>query len=216
MRQQRGANAAGAAAEDDAGITGPEASVLEPSPISRRTPSGSDAVRPGGPEASRTELLGVPQTHPGGIAGKTVRAKGCGVRWCPFFVIHLRRNFEGLQALLGETIKGIVCSDRWAAYSKLPLERRQICWAHRKRDFRKLFDRGGPAEAIGRVGLEVVECLFADWWEFRRGELDRPGLQARLDPTARELQGVLDQGCSCADSKAATLCADVLALYPAF
>lgn len=47
-----------------------------------------------------------------------------------FFVIHLRRNFEGLQALLGETIKGIVCSDRWAAYSKLPLERRQIRWAH--------------------------------------------------------------------------------------
>ena len=124
-----------------------------------------------------------------------------------FFVIHLRRNFEGLQALLGETINGIVCSDRWSVYSKLPLELRQICWAHLKRDFQKLIDRGGPAEAIGRVGLEVVECLFADWWAFRRGELDRPGLQARLDPIARELQGVLEQGCSCADSKAATFCA---------
>jgi transposase len=132
-----------------------------------------------------------------------------------FFVIHLRRNFEGLQALLGETIKGIVCSDRWAAYSKLPLELRQICWAHLKRDFQKLVDRGGPAEAIGRAGLEVVECLFADWWAFRRGELDRPGLQARLDPVARELQGVLERGCSCADSKAATFCVNVLALYPA-
>jgi transposase len=131
------------------------------------------------------------------------------------FVIHLRRNFEGLQTLLGETIQGIVCSDRWAAYSKLPLERRQICWAHLKRDFPKLIDRGGPAEAIGRVGLEVVECLFADWWAFRDGELDRPGLQARLDPIARELQGVLERGSSCADSKAATFCANVLALYPA-
>jgi transposase len=132
-----------------------------------------------------------------------------------FFVIHLRRNFEGLQALLGETIHGIVCSDRWSVYSKLPLKLRQICWAHLKRDFQKLIDRGGPAEAIGRVGLEVVECLFADWWAFRRGELDRPGLQARVDPIARELQGVLEQGCSCADSKAATFCANVLALYPA-
>jgi transposase len=131
------------------------------------------------------------------------------------FVIPLRRNFEGLQTLLGETIQGIVCSDRWAAYSKLPLERRQICWAHLKRDFPKLIDRGGPAEAIGRVGLEVVECLFADWWAFRDGELDRPGLQARLDPIARELQGVLERGSSCADSKAATFCANVLALYPA-
>ena len=102
-----------------------------------------------------------------------------------FFVIHLRRNFEGLQALLGETIHGIVCSDRWSVYSKLPLELRQICWAHLKRDFQKLIDRGGSAEAIGRAGLEVVECLFADWWTFRRGELDRPGLQSRLDPIAR-------------------------------
>ena len=114
-----------------------------------------------------------------------------------FFVIHLRRNFAGLQALLGETITGIVCSDRWSVYNKLPLNLRQICWAHLKRDFQKLVDRGGPAEAIGRVGLDVVECLFADWWAFRRGELDRPGLQARLEPIARELQGVLEQGCSC-------------------
>jgi transposase len=60
-----------------------------------------------------------------------------------------------------------------------------------------------------------VECLFADWWAFRRGELDRPGLQARLAPIARELQGVLEQGRSCADSNAATVCVNLLALYPA-
>ena len=132
-----------------------------------------------------------------------------------FFVIHLRRNFAGLKALLGETITGVVCSDRWSVYSKLPLELRQICWAHLKRDFQKLVDRGGPADAIGRAGLEVVECLFADWWAFRRGELDRAGLQARMDPIARELQGILEQGRSCADSKAATFCANLLALYPA-
>jgi len=132
-----------------------------------------------------------------------------------FFVIHLRRSFEGLQALLGETITSIVCSDRWSVYSKLPLEQRQICWAHLKHDFQKLIDRGGPAEAIGGVGLDVVECLFGEWWAFRRGELDQPGLQARLDPIARELQGVWEQGRSCADSKAATFCANLLALYPA-
>jgi transposase len=132
-----------------------------------------------------------------------------------FFVIHLRRSFAGLKALLGETPQGVVCSDRWSAYSKLPLELRQICWAHLKRDFQKLIDRGGPADAIGRAGLDVVTCLFADWSEFRRGELDRAGLRARIDRIARELQGVLEQGCRCADSKAATFCANLLALYPA-
>jgi transposase len=86
---------------------------------------------------------------------------------------------------------------------------------HLKRDFQKLIDRGGPADAIGRVGLEVVDCLFADGWAFRRGELDRPGLQARIDRIARELQGVLESGCRCADPKAATFCANLLGLYPA-
>jgi transposase len=140
---------------------------------------------------------------------------GAATATAAFFVIHLRRNFEGLQALPGEAINGVICSDRWAAYSKLPLGLRQICWAHLKRDFQKLVDRGGPAEAIGRAGLEVVECLFADWWAFRRGELGRPGLQSRLEPITRELRGVLEQGCSCADPKAATFCANILALYPA-
>jgi transposase len=132
-----------------------------------------------------------------------------------FFVIHIRRSYEGLQALLGETPLGIVCSDRWSVYSKLPLELRQICWAHLKRDFQKLIDRGGPAEAIGRACLEVVDCLFADWWEFRNGLIGRAALQARVDRIARELQGILEQGSSCADSKTATFCANVLALYPA-
>jgi transposase len=132
-----------------------------------------------------------------------------------FFVIHLRRSFAGLQALLGETIHGVVCSDRWSAYGKLPREQRQICWAHLKRDFQKLVDRGGPADAIGRACQEVVECLFADWWAFRRGEVDRAGLQARLERIARELQEILEAGRGCADSKAATFCTNLLGLYPA-
>ena len=92
------------------------------------------------------------------------------------------------------------------------LELRQICWAHLRRDFQKLVDRGGPADAIGRVGLEVVTCLFADWWEFRRGELDRAGLCARIDRIARELQGVLESGRRCADPKAATFLRQPLGL----
>jgi transposase len=131
------------------------------------------------------------------------------------FVLHLRRSFAGLKALLGAVISGVVCSDRWSAYSKLPLERRPIGWAPLKRDFQKLSDRGGPADAIARLGLEVVDCLFADWWAFRRGELDRPGLQARVERMARQLPSTWEQGCTCADSKAATFCANLLALDPA-
>ena len=41
------------------------------------------------------------------------------------------------------------------------------------------------------------------------------GAASPVGPDWRELQGVLEQGCSCADSKAATFCANLLALYPA-
>ena len=36
-----------------------------------------------------------------------------------FFVIHARRNWEGLYALLGATIHGIVGSDRWSVYNEV-------------------------------------------------------------------------------------------------
>jgi transposase len=132
-----------------------------------------------------------------------------------FFVIHARRNWEGLKALLGEAITGIVCSDRWGTYNRLPPGRRQVCWAHLDRDFRQCVDRGGEAEVIGRAGQEASAKLFATWWDFRQRTIDREGLQAVLDPVAGAFRAALERGYGCADSKAATFCENLLALYPA-
>jgi transposase len=44
------------------------------------------------------------------------------------------RHEDHAKELLSGT-KAIVTSDRWWAYSHLPLRRRQLCWAHLKRDF---------------------------------------------------------------------------------
>src|SRR5205807_6756742 len=65
------------------------------------------------------------------------------------FVIHAGRGALGLAALLGTEIQGILCSDRWHVYNQVPAERRQICWAHLKRDFQKIIDRGGPSATVG-------------------------------------------------------------------
>jgi hypothetical protein len=46
------------------------------------------------------------------------------------FVIHACRSAAGLTALLGEVIEGTVGSDRWSAYHKVAVDRRQICWSH--------------------------------------------------------------------------------------
>src|SRR5215468_3610746 len=76
------------------------------------------------------------------------------------FVIHVQRGARGLKALLGEAIAGIVISDRWWGYNGLPLEQRQVCWAHLKRDFQKCCERGGVGRVVGATGLVVVEDVF--------------------------------------------------------
>src|SRR5512135_2028767 len=83
MHQQRGADAAITAPQDDAGVAGPEAAVLVPAPVSHRPSSRSDTVQSTGPEAAGRELLGVPQADPGGIAETTVRNRRYAVRRSP-------------------------------------------------------------------------------------------------------------------------------------
>ncbi len=131
------------------------------------------------------------------------------------FLIHARRGWDGLRALLGESAAGIVTSDRWSAYNRYGPRRRQVCWAHLKRDFQKLVDRGGAASRLGLDGLAVERQVFAAWHLFRGGGCDRDGLLQRLDPAARQLERLLERGSGCADSKAATFCDNVRALLPA-
>lgn len=131
------------------------------------------------------------------------------------FVIHARRGWDGLKALLGETIHGILHSDRWSAYNRVAVDQRQLCWAHLKRDFQKCVDRGGPATPLGHDGLSVVALVFDAWYAFRGGGIDRAGLQTELEPIRAELRVVLEDGCACADTKVATFCRNVLALEPA-
>jgi hypothetical protein len=45
------------------------------------------------------------------------------------FLVHARRGWDGLTALLGAKVQGWVCSDRWSAYGRLSPFCRQVCWA---------------------------------------------------------------------------------------
>jgi transposase len=128
------------------------------------------------------------------------------------FVIHPSRGTAGLLALLGRRIKGIVCSDRWGVYGRLPVSRRQVCWAHLKRDFQKLIDRGGEAKEIGEFGLSLTGLVFELWHLFRGGGLSRRQLRRDMSEWRERLHDQLKWGCACADAKAAAFCANVLAV----
>ncbi|MHB1425432.1 MAG: IS66 family transposase [Gemmataceae bacterium] len=128
------------------------------------------------------------------------------------FLIHAKRGVQALQALLGEDIQGLVGSDRWSAYAALAPWCRQICWAHLKRDFQKLVDRGGPAARLGQQLQQVAGKVFAQWHLFRGGGMTRRELEIGIDPEVGELQRLLRSGCRCADAKAATFCANLLGI----
>jgi transposase len=131
------------------------------------------------------------------------------------FVIAPSRGAVGLAALLGNRIKGIVSSDRWSVYGQLKLGLRQLCWAHLKRDFQKLVDRGSDTKDIGEMGLEAVGVVFELWHSFRGGGLSRAQLQRQMASVRQTLREWLELGCACKDTKGAAFCTNLLALEPA-
>jgi transposase len=131
------------------------------------------------------------------------------------FKICLNRGREALGQLLGGDIHGTVGSDRWGSYGIIDLTARQVCWAHLKRDFQKWVDWGRESMGIGQAGLEAVKRVFDIWGRFRGSALDRPGLQAALDPVIQDLHAALESGLSCPNKKTVRFCRNVLAVYPA-
>jgi transposase len=131
------------------------------------------------------------------------------------FVIAPSRGAVGLAALLGNKIKGIVSSDRWSVYGQLKLGLRQLCWAHLKRDFQKLVDRGSDTKDIGEMGLDAVDVIFDLWHTFRGGGLSRAQMQRQIAPVRQALCEWLELGCACKDTKGAAFCTNLLALEPA-
>src|SRR4051794_5536807 len=125
------------------------------------------------------------------------------------FRIDRTRSGAVVEALLGPDFPGVVGSDRWSAYSRFPAEQRAVCWAHLKRDFQGLVDRGGEAAPIGHWGLAEIERLFALWHRFRAGEFSRKQLRRRLVPLQARLGRLLRRGQENPDRKAAALCREM-------
>ena len=132
------------------------------------------------------------------------------------FIIHGKRSALGLTALLGMEIHGILCSDRWGVYGRVPPERRQVCWAHLKRDFQKIVDGDGASRFVGRRGLRLVKEVFAAWHAFQEGRVTRTQLQANMEPLEIRMERVLLEGALLGDDKkVAAFCENMLALEPA-
>ena len=103
--------------------------------------------------------------------------------------VRADRHEDYAKELLADT-SAIVTSDRWWAYGHLPLKRRQICWAHLRRDFKAHAEGLGAEKAFGEEGLRVCEELF--WtWEIYQHTRDRRELRRRVRALRRQFKPIL-------------------------
>lgn len=122
------------------------------------------------------------------------------------FLIQAWRNKEAMASLLGP-MQGILVSDRWVVYRRWPDEyRRQLCWAHLKRNWEKLVERGGTARRIGEAFLEVQKQVFELWHRFQKEEISRAELSQQMLPLIDRFNEVLSSGLRGTDEKTRRFC----------
>ena len=134
--------------------------------------------------------------------------------WVTVFMIHKSRGTVAARKLLA-AFAGYLVTDRWSGYSFWPLNLRQICWAHLKRDFTWLAERGGKMGEIGEALLAEFDKLFGYWHRVRDGTLARSSFRIYLGPIRRRIESLLETGAVCPDAKARGKCKKILTLQAA-
>lgn len=126
------------------------------------------------------------------------------------FLLAASRGGQVARQLLGEQFAGIVGSDRWSAYNWLDKRRRQLCWAHLKRDFQAFVDREGASAKLGHALLAQEKKLFDLWYRVRDGTLSRADFQADSQPIRYQVGQLLRQGAKLNHKKTSGTCRDIL------
>ncbi|QJW95738.1 IS66 family transposase [Frigoriglobus tundricola] len=120
-----------------------------------------------------------------------------------------RSAFDDLRA--GST--AVHTTDRYPVYTHLSKHTRQLCWAHLRRDFQAMIDRGGSGTAIGAALLASSDALFEHWYRVRDGTLARSTFRSNYVPELRHQIGEhLRTGAACGCAKTAATCGDLLAV----
>lgn len=120
------------------------------------------------------------------------------------------RSSDDARQVISRGAKGVVATDRYAAYNWLAPRRRQICWAHLARDFQALVDRGGDSAATGQALLKQVKRLFALWPKVRGGELSREEFQRAMKPVRQQVKKLLQAGTRSAHPKTRRTCTNIV------
>ena len=126
------------------------------------------------------------------------------------FTVAGRRTAGVAGALLGDGPEQVVGSDRFSAYGWMAARWRQICWAHLRRDFQAMVDRGGDGKRTGEALLGHSRRLFHEWHRARDGTLDWETFVERMIRLRREVRRALKEGSGRGCAKTSGACREIL------
>jgi transposase len=132
------------------------------------------------------------------------------------FVIATSRGAKVAKDLLGEAFDGVLTTDRWSGYNWVSVARRQICWAHLKRDFQSWVDGGGAGVRLGRLMLVEVRCMFRLWHRVRDGTLSREQFIKKMRPVQLNVATLLTEASTCKSKRVRGMAKEMMKLEWAF
>ena len=128
------------------------------------------------------------------------------------FLIRPHRDRTAFDDLVGPA-PGVLTTDRFPVYTHLARGRRQVCWAHLRRDFQAMIDRNNAGSGIGEELLAHADILFAHWPKVRDGTRSRRWFERTHAGWLRaEVRLLLERGSGCGCAKTETVCQQLLAV----
>ncbi len=124
------------------------------------------------------------------------------------FKIAKGRTAQVAMCLLGKGYSHVATCDRLKSYWWI--KRLQWCWAHLRRDFQAMIDRGGPGKAVGERLLAHSNEMFDLWHQLKEGKLSRGQFQQGIKPVREAVKRALKAGLECGCGKTAGTCNELL------
>jgi transposase len=162
-------------------------------------------------EVRASKWAGVDET-PWKLCGKKMWLWVGVAKQATVFHVGASRGADELKGFLGD-FDGTVSSDRWCAYQIYG--KRQLCWAHLIRNFRKLGLRGGKAAEFASKGEAVCDRVFERWRGFREGTVERDALKRGMAPVQGSFLRLVERGAKSINRKVSSMCRNLLKLWPA-
>lgn len=124
------------------------------------------------------------------------------------FTVRATREATALSDLLTDAFDGIVTCDRARMYWRI--DRLQWCWAHLKRDFQALIDKGdNQAKRLGYDLRRATCTLFEHWGDYRDGTISRAAFVRRMAPVRREVERLLLRGVQSGNASIVGMCREL-------